>query len=233
MSALTAHGPVVVCHGLPPAERIPTVLRTFDALAPGEAFELQSDHAPKAGLLRLQKERAGLFEWSPLQEGPELWRTRVARRAEPTTHRAVTEALAFDHDRLDELESEAFAARAAGDLALATRLFGDFARGLRRHIAFEEKLLFPAFEARSGASAEFGPTAVMRQEHREIEARIHDMECRFTNMGDAMTGARQAFHEIMHEHNGKEEQILYPTTDRLLAEGERDELVGRIQAFTA
>jgi hemerythrin superfamily protein len=37
----------------------------------------------------------------------------------------------------------------------------------------------------------------------------------------------------MHEHNAKEEQILYPSTDRLLSEGERDELVGSIQAFSA
>ena len=31
-----------------------------------------------------------------------------------------------------------------------------------------------------------------------------------------MTGARAAFHELMHEHNVKEEQVLYPATDRLL-----------------
>ena len=104
MSTLTALGPVVVCHALPPAERLPAVVRTFDALAPGEAFELRSDHAPKAALGHLQKERPALFEWSPLQEGPELWRTRVARRADRTAHRAVTEALTFDHDRLDDLE---------------------------------------------------------------------------------------------------------------------------------
>ena len=48
-----------------------------------------------------------------------------------------------------------------------------------------------------------------------------------------MTGARAAFHELMHEHNVKEEQVLYPATDRLLTEGERDDLVGSIQAFAA
>ncbi len=232
MSTLTARAHTMVCHALPPAERLPTLLRLFDALAPGEAFELQSDHAQKPALGHLQRERPAFFEWSPLEEGPEVWRTRVTRRPERPTPRAVTEALAWDHDRLDDLESEAFATRAAGDLALATRLFHDFAHGLRRHIAFEEKLLFPAFETRAGVSAECGPTAVMRQEHREIENRIHDMECRFTNLDDPMTGARQAFHELMHEHNAKEERVLYPATDRLLTGPERDELVGRIQAFT-
>ena len=223
----------MVCHELPPADRLPTLLRNFDALAPGESFELRSDHAPKPALAQLQKDRPRLFEWSPLQAGPELWRTRITRRADGGKRRSVTDALEWDHDRLDELEREAFAARAAGDLALATRLFHDFAHGLRRHIGFEEKLVFPAFESRAGAlMGESGPTFVMRLEHREIEQRLHDMECRFTEPADPLAGARTAFHELMHEHNVKEERILYPATDQLLSEPERDELVAQIQAFT-
>lgn len=46
-----------------------------------------------------------------------------------------------------------------------------------------------------------------------------------------MTEARAAFHERMREHNLKEEQVLYPATDRLLTEREGDDLVGSIQAF--
>jgi uncharacterized protein (DUF2249 family) len=233
LTTITARCPTVLCHTLPPAERLPNLLRTFDGLAPGESFEIQSTHAPKAGLAHLQKERKGQFEWSPLEAGPDVWRTRVTRRPGSGSHRAVTEALEWDHDRLDELEREAFAARAAGDLALATRLFHDFAHGLRRHIGFEEKLLFPAFESRAGAPRESGPTYVMRQEHREIEQRLHDMECRFAEPADPLTGARAAFHELMHAHNVKEEQVLYPATDHLLTEQERDELIGAIQAFSS
>jgi len=221
----------MVCHALPPAERMSTLLATFDALPPGEGFELESNHAQKPALAFLQRERHGLFEWSPLEEGPALWRTEVLKRRGRGERRQVTEALEWDHDRLDALESGAFAARAAGDLALATRLFGDFARGLRRHIAFEEALLFPAFEKRAGAPDQCGPTFVMRQEHREIEQRLHDMESRFTRLEDPLSGARYAFHELMHEHNVKEEKVLYPATDRLLTEAERDELVGTLQAF--
>jgi hemerythrin-like domain-containing protein len=192
---------------------------------------LESTHAPKPALALLQAERHGLFEWSPLEEGPEQWRTEITRRGVEDGPRTVTEALEWDHDRLDALESGAFAARAAGDLALATRLFGEFARGLRRHIAFEEALLFPAFESRAGSPGSCGPTFVMRQEHREIEERLRDMECRFTNPEDPLSAARHVFHDLMHEHNVKEERMLYPATDRLLTAEERDELVSRIQAF--
>ncbi len=233
MSTL-AHPPrTTVCHELEAAEGMPTLLRSFDALAPGESFELQGAHPPKAAFERLQTDRPGQFEWSPLQAGPEIWRTSVTRRTRPSTPRTVSETLERDHDRLDDLEREAFAARAAGDLALATRLFHDFAHGLRRHIGFEERLVFPAFESRAGAMWDAGPTFVMRQEHREIEQRLHDMECRFPEPADPLTGARAAFHEIMKEHNVKEERVLYPATDRLLTEREREDLVGKIQAFTA
>jgi hypothetical protein len=54
-----------------------------------------------------------------------------------------------------------------------------------------------------------------------------------TRRGSMTTPAAHAVHRLLHEHNVKEEQVLYPTTDRLLSEAERDELVGRIQAFSA
>jgi hypothetical protein len=39
------------------------------------------------------------------------------------------------------------------------------------------------------------------------------------------------FRDVLGGHNMKEEPILYPGTDRLLTEDERDALVPRIQAY--
>ncbi|PYQ47347.1 MAG: hypothetical protein DMF78_24000 [Acidobacteria bacterium] len=80
----------------------------------------------------------------------------------------VTEAMVWDHARLDGLETAAFEARARRALSTARALFTDFAHGLRRHIDFEEQILFPEFEARWRFPEENGPTAVMRAEHRAI-----------------------------------------------------------------
>ncbi|HEX4824225.1 MAG TPA: hemerythrin domain-containing protein [Candidatus Polarisedimenticolaceae bacterium] len=224
MSETVADPRTLICHDLPPAERLPALLRAFDALIPGGSFELHSAHAQNAALLCLTKERAGLFEWSPLQQGPELWRTTVTRRTGGSTLRELTEALASDHERLDDLERRAFEARAAGDTARAARLFADFARGLRRHIAFEEGVLFPAFEARSPFPPREGPTEVMRLEHRQIEALLD----RASN-----AEGRAPLLALLDAHNTKEEAVLYPFTDRLLTPEERDHLVGRIQAFVS
>jgi hypothetical protein len=60
----------------------------------------------------------------------------------------ITRYLAEDHARLDGLLARALAAPGGVDLDL----FGAFRAGLLRHIAIEEKLLFPALrEARGGA----------------------------------------------------------------------------------
>ena len=112
-------------------------------------------------------------------------------------------------------------------------LAGDvrFAFGLRRHIGFEEDLLFPEFERRSGISADAGPTAVMRAEHRKIEALIAAVERAIGEPSACPEPSRHELHEVLAQHNAKEEQILYPGADRLMAADARDELVRRIQAY--
>ena len=53
------------------------------------------------------------------------------------------------------------------DVDAASTAWQKFEKGMRRHIAMEEEVLFPAFEsaARMGGG---GPTAVMRMEHKQM-----------------------------------------------------------------
>jgi uncharacterized protein (DUF2249 family)/hemerythrin-like domain-containing protein len=203
----------------------------FDALAPGDRFLVLAEQDLAPLLARLQKERPGLFEWSPFEEQPGSFRVEIARRETGTGPRAVTEALAWDHDRLEELERKAFEERTAGRLAEATRAYDAFARGLRRHIGFEEEILFPEFERRAGVPRDFGPTAVMRAEHREIESLLGEIGRVIGDPSADADSPRRRLHEILGAHNVKEERVLYPGTDRLMSEGERDDLVRRIQAY--
>lgn len=225
---------VLDCRGQSASERHASVLDAFDGLRTGAALILKSDARPSAALERLQSERKGLFEWSPLEEGPALWRIEVLRRdARKGELRGITEALSWDHDRLDTLEASAFEARDAGAYELAGRTYAVFAQGLKRHIRFEEELLFPAFEARTGLPPTMGPTAVMRSEHRDIVSLLESIA---SDIGAPRPAAdldhkRSAFHEVLGGHNDKEEQILYPGTDRALSPAESDDLVARIQAL--
>jgi uncharacterized protein (DUF2249 family) len=208
------------------------VLAAFDALATGESLVVVNDHKPRGLLLHLHEQRPGQFEWSPLEEGPQVYQVEVMKRcAESGTLRRVNEALAWDHDRLDALEQQAFAARAAGDYARAAGLGRLFARGLRRHIAFEEALLFPEFEARTGFDADRGPTAVMRSEHRQIESLVDVLQGAVGDPKASVDAPRQLLHDILAGHNFKEEHVVYPGTDRGLTAEEADALVRRIQSF--
>jgi len=205
-------------------------LAAFDALSAGQSVVIRAGREPRELLSRLQAERQGTFEWSLLEAQPSCCRVQLTRRAANRgARREVTEALAWDHDRLDELEQQAFNLLAGGDRAAAQAAWSEFTVGLRRHIRFEEELLFPAFEERLGVTPAAGPTAVMCSEHREIERLIGAIGQALTG-GEAPLLLRAALHRVLGEHNLKEERVLYPATDHALDPEERDALVARIQA---
>lgn len=231
MSGLTTGAPLDM-RSIPPGERRSRVVDAFDALAPGETLEIAAGDAGGDLLRELQAKRRGLFEWSLLRPGPPSWTIAITRRAAASeAARGINEALSWDHDRLDALEEEAFKKRGEGDLRSARDLYAVFAAGLRRHIGFEEEILFPAFEETSGMPPTAGPTAVMRAEHREIEELIGKIEAGIGEKDAPVEEWRRSLHLVLGEHNLKEEGILYPSTDQLLGPDKADELVGRIQRF--
>lgn len=126
---------------------------------------------------------------------------------------------ADDHDRLDRL-LKTYREFKRVDFTRAKEAFKEFKVGLQRHILWEENVLFPLFEEKTGMR-DRGPTLVMRAEHREIgkwlealhdKVRAHDVDSDREEM---------ALYETLLAHNQKEETVLYPGIDRLLSEGER------------
>jgi len=207
-------------------------LRAFDALVPGEWVSLTLEHSPGPVLAMFQQQRKGQFEWTPTSAGPDSLEVEVSKRgAERGSLRGINEALSWDHDRLDDLEARAFQARARGDSERAVAVFAIFAFGLRRHIRFEEELLFPEFEARLGLSSAMGPGAVMRDEHRAILECLGRIERSIGDPDSSAESTRRALHAILGSHNFKEENIVYPGTDGAMSPSERDALVARIQAI--
>ena len=218
--------------GLAPEAVEQQALEAFDGLHPGEHVTLMLAWPPGGLLARFQAERKGQFDWTPTREGPDLWQVEVSRREEERgVLRTVNQALSWDHDRLDDLEGRAFAARDRGDLTDAASIFSVFAFGLRRHIRFEEELLFPKFEAKAGFPSTMGPTAVMRAEHREILEWLEQLENAIGDGASQVDPLRHGLHAVLGDHNVKEENIVYPGTDDALTAIERDALVARIQAM--
>lgn len=219
---------------LAPRERHPLIFQTFDSLPEGGALELINDHEPKPLLYQLQFEQWGTFEWSPLEEGPEVWRVEIRKRpADAPRQRGVQEFLSGDHDRLDTLFRGAHECLHTDDWTEAERLFSEFRTGLERHIRMEEEVLFPAFEQATGL-AHGGPPEVMRVEHRQIRQGLEEIHQLLTlaQQGTPPAGlahAEAALQELLEAHNDKEENILYPWTDRMTDERGRNDLVRAMQ----
>jgi iron-sulfur cluster repair protein YtfE (RIC family) len=143
---------------------------------------------------------------------------------------SVTELLTRDHSRLDSILADVKRCLAAGDLRGASVGFSEFRGGLERHMDAEEEVLFPAFDAVTGAPGT-GPTHVMRLEHAELRrlmAEVTDSLARGGEEGHVTPLA--ALTARIYAHNGKEERILYPAADRAIGDATLEELVRRLQS---
>jgi iron-sulfur cluster repair protein YtfE (RIC family) len=151
----------------------------------------------------------------------------MSTAASATTFDTISDYLSWDHDRLDALLESTRHWVGNGAWVQAWRTYAEFERGLERHIRAEEQILFPIFEERTGNT---GPTTVMREEHRLIRAALAVVGAA-VGRADApgFRAGAAVLADLLPAHNAKEEQVLYPTTDRVLPEHERAALAARLQ----
>lgn len=135
------------------------------------------------------------------------------------TAQSIQSAFAADHDRLDALFAD-FCQWQRSDCAKARELFKEFKFGLQRHIIWEETILFPLFERKTGMH-HGGPTEVMRIEHRHIGECLEAIHQKVKAQDPDSDPEEQALLEALTVHNEKEETILYPALDRLLSDDEK------------
>jgi regulator of cell morphogenesis and NO signaling len=138
---------------------------------------------------------------------------------------SITENLHCDHHAIDLLIADLAAMIEDGELERADHSFADVDSALRRHIRFEEEVLFPEFEARTHP---MGPTQVMRHEHRQIEAWLDALAeaLGLLQRAQASTALAELL-LILGQHNLKEERVLYPRMDAILSTTDRRTLLSR------
>lgn len=124
-----------------------------------------------------------------------------------------------DHDRLDEL-FKTFQAVKRSDFAKAKDAFKEFKLGLQRHIVWEEELLFPMWEEKTGM-IEDGPTPVMRFEHEQIKQLLDAIHRKVESRDLTSDQEEQTLLTVLGSHNRKEERALYPAIDTVTNADER------------
>ncbi len=212
----------------------PAVVRKIAQLRPGEYIELVSDQDPKILLLRLQESHGAQFDSWRLQSGPAVRRLRITKR-DPDLVRTIADLLSADHQRLRETWSAGRYAVAECNLNEVHRAFSEFSLGLNSHMQMEEQILFPAIEERTGMR-DAGPTAAMRTEH----ARFRKILARLTKAlewesCEAITRMLQSEpttpEDLFNSHDLREERVLYPMADRLIAPEDKLKLIRAMQHF--
>lgn len=143
------------------------------------------------------------------------------------TESSVASYYAQDHNRLDALFKR-FQVLKAANPAEAMTCFRAFHTGLLQHIRWEEDILFPLFEAKTGL-ADMGPTHVMRFEHQQIQTLLEAIQHCAQPQRGSKTEERELV-ELLGAHNDKEEHILYPAIDAQLTEPERREVFAKMAA---
>ena len=68
-----------------PSERHPLIFSSFAALLPGQTLQLINDHDPQPLNEQFQMRSPGLFRWSYLEQGPQVWRVQISKSAKTTS----------------------------------------------------------------------------------------------------------------------------------------------------
>ena len=144
---------------------------------------------------------------------------------------SIRELLSADHRQCDELFACVEARLAERAWSEADAAFARLRSAMLAHFDAEERVLFPAFEARTGMR--MGPTQVMRGEHTQMSALLDEAQAALAQRdADDYSGNAETLLIMMQQHNMKEENVLYPMSDQQLA-GETESLLRQMQTCLA
>jgi hemerythrin-like domain-containing protein len=121
-----------------------------------------------------------------------------------------------DHRACDRAWAAVEAAVDAGDAEQVAVLFHAFDAAMRRHLSWEEDVMFPAFERATGMT--HGPTTVMRREHGQMRGMLDQMKAALDGGDPDLVGdLGDTLLMLIQQHNMKEEHMLYPMAERALS----------------
>jgi len=129
----------------------------------------------------------------------------------------ISSFLTQDHRACDEEFADMENAVNSEDWEEANSKLTKFNENLIHHFNMEEKVMFPAFENKTGMTQ--GPTAMMRMEHDQMRGLLEDLktDVRETNKNHFF-GVSESLMMLMQQHNMKEEQMLYAMADNHLGD---------------
>jgi hemerythrin-like domain-containing protein len=133
--------------------------------------------------------------------------------------RNISDYIADDIERLGELFN-VYRTLGEKDSQKTRDLLHSYMAGVRRHIQWEEKILFPLLEARLGLENR-GPAGRLREEHREIESLVRAIHDRVIKKRLEARDEEADLIAIMDAHNESARAGLYSMLDQSLNDAEK------------
>lgn len=139
--------------------------------------------------------------------------------------------LVHEHSLYEDLLSECRDSAEIEDWENVQLIFDQLVTHLKRHIALEEEVLYPAYESASHAPQ--GPTTALREEHGAIIRLIRDLaQVINTRDSEHLLESLTCLENQMIKHHEKEEDIFLPMASHIL-NASRDELLRKLGEFDA
>ncbi len=140
---------------------------------------------------------------------------------------SINQFLTEDHARLDKF-LEDFENWKSEDVARAKECLKAFTSALRRHLQWEEVVLFPLFEQKTGQA---GLVQTLIGEHAEIREWLNALAQKIEQGDSDSDHEGKMLIEELGGHNAREEYAVYPQLDRLLSDDEKKQLMATLAAM--
>ncbi|OGS92645.1 MAG: hypothetical protein A2Z95_07290 [Gallionellales bacterium GWA2_60_18] len=128
---------------------------------------------------------------------------------------SIAEFMTAKHKACDDDFALAEEAALSENWDEAQSAFDVFHDDMARHFLMEEKQLFPAIVDAGGPA---GPVQVMLMEHEQMNDLMSQLaDALAARDAQRYAGLSETLLIVMQQHNHKEENILYPIADRVLA----------------
>lgn len=196
-------------------EQASKIQSTVKDLKEGGSIFVKSSADFKQIVGSLLDDSNGKVEWQPYFKENDVWSGYLTNSSDAPTE--IFQLMERHHKYCDSLYVKGENALSAKNEAEGKALIEAFFYNMDLHFQREEKMLFLAFEERTGMTQ--GPTQVMRMEHEQIRGVLKEMrESLDTKDFQRVFDQAEALLMLIQQHNSKEENMLYPMCDQHLGD---------------
>ncbi len=214
--------------GLSLEDRRMAIARALQELQSGRGVVLITDRDPKPTLTAFRQMHQGEMDCTIKVLAADLFRTDLRPRSRER-QLTLAEHLRADHAHIDGLLTRLQHFLRVGALAEADRHCAAIDQALRRHMAAEEEVLFPAMQRMTEAVASAVPGLLA--EHGELRALLPDLAESLAKQNVVASEALvPQLRRSLARHHEDEEHLVYPISDWALSPDEQEDLIKRLRS---